>query len=333
LSSFTAHDYRDYYRYTETWSETDIVYEVEVRRRRTVRQLRRLASMIPGRRLLDIGAGPGYFCRIALDEGWDAEGVEISARAVEIGRDRLGVSYIDLEAVPAASVDVVCCRHVVEHVADPLGLLRALRRVLKPGGVLVVHAPHREPLSFVLRNRLLHRPDTLCALYLPDHVLGFTGSSLARVAKRAGFDALSVETRSEHVADPLGLLRALRRVLKPGGVLVVHAPHREPLSFVLRNRLLHRPDTLCALYLPDHVLGFTGSSLARVAKRAGFDALSVETTGKWSAYSDPFFLRHHIRQRTFLTLSRHVTRQLVDSVGVWLGQGDWLVGHLRKSPD
>ena len=122
-------------------------------------------------------------------------------------------------------------------------------------------------------------------------------------------------------------------MLKPGGVLVVHAPHREPLSFVLRNRLLRRPDTLCALYLPDHVLGFTGPSLARVAKRAGFDALSVETTGKWSAYSDPFFLRHHIRQRTFLTLSRHVTRQLVDSVGVWLGQGDWVVGHFRKSPD
>ncbi|HWM79062.1 MAG TPA: hypothetical protein VNS56_15905, partial [Methylomirabilota bacterium] len=46
LSSFTAHDYRDYYRYTEAWSETDIVYEVEVRRRRTVRQLRRLASMV-----------------------------------------------------------------------------------------------------------------------------------------------------------------------------------------------------------------------------------------------------------------------------------------------
>src|SRR2546426_11561211 len=159
LSSFTAHDYRDYYRYTETWSETDIVYEVEVRRRGTVRQLRRRASMIPGRRLLDIGAGPGYFCRIALDEGWDAEGVEISARAVEIGRDRLGVSYIDLEAVPAASGDVVCCPHGVRHVADPLGLLRALRPGLQPGGVLVVPAPPPEPLSFVLRNRPLPRPD------------------------------------------------------------------------------------------------------------------------------------------------------------------------------
>src|SRR5207245_4577215 len=192
LSSFTTHDYRDYYRYTENWSEADIVYEVEVRRRRTVRQLLRLASMIPGRRLLDIGAGPGYFCRIALDGGWDAAGVEISGRAVEIGRDRLGVSYIDLEAVPAASVDVVCCRHVIEHVADPLGLLRALRRVLKPGGVLVVHAPHQEPLSFLLRNRLLRRPDTLRALYLPDHVTGFTGPSLARVATRAGSDALPV---------------------------------------------------------------------------------------------------------------------------------------------
>jgi SAM-dependent methyltransferase len=250
LSNFTTHDYRDYYRYTEGWSETDIMYEVEVRRRRTVRQLRRLASMVPGRRLVDIGAGPGYFCRIALDEGWDAAGVEISARAVEIGRDRLGVNYIDLDTVPAASVDVVCCRHVVEHVVDPLGLLRALRRVLKIGGVLVVHAPHQEPLSFLLRNRL-----------------------------RRG------------------------------------------------------PDTLCALYLPDHVLGFTASSLSRVTKRAGFDTLSVEATGKWSAYSDPFFLRHHLRQRTFLTLSRHVTRQLVDSVGARFGRGDWVVGHFRKSPD
>ena len=250
LSSFATRDYRDYYRYTEGWSETDIKYEVEVRRRRTIRQLRRLASMVAGRRLLDIGAGPGYFCRIALDEGWEAAGVEISARAVEIGRDRLGVSYIDLEAVPAASVDVVCCRHVVEHVADPLGVLRALRRVLKPGGVLVVHAPHQEPLSFLLRNRL-------------------------------------------------------RR----------------------------RPDTLCALYLPDHVLGFTASSLSRVAKRAGFDTLSVEATGKWSAYSDPFFLRHHLRQRSFLTLSRHVTRQLVDSVGARFGRGDWVVGHFRKVSD
>jgi SAM-dependent methyltransferase len=250
LARVTTHDYRDYYRYTEGWSETDIAYEVEVRRRRTVRQLRRLASLVPGRRLLDIGAGPGYFCRIALDEGWDAAGVEISARAVEIGRDRLGVTYVDLEAVPAASVDVVCCRHVVEH-----------------------------------------------------------------------------------VTDPLGLLGALRRVLKPGGVLVVHAPHQEPLSFLVRNRLLRRPDTLCALYLPDHVLGFTTSSLSQVAKRAGFDTLSVEATGKWSAYSDPFFLRHHLRQHTYLTLSRHVARQLVDSVGAWLGRGDWVVGHFRKAHD
>src|SRR5437899_8062424 len=101
LSSFTAHDYRDYYRYTETWSETDIVYEVEVRRRRTVRQLRRLASMIAGRRLLDIGARPGYSCPLALDQVGDAEGVEISGRAGEIGRAGLGVTYIVLEAVPA----------------------------------------------------------------------------------------------------------------------------------------------------------------------------------------------------------------------------------------
>src|ERR1700730_18382015 len=69
LSSFTAHDYRDYYRYTEDWSEAEITDEVEGRRRRSVRLLQRLTSMTPGGRLLDIGAGPGFFRRVALDEG------------------------------------------------------------------------------------------------------------------------------------------------------------------------------------------------------------------------------------------------------------------------
>jgi SAM-dependent methyltransferase len=250
LARFKPHDYRDYYRYTESWLEDDFVYEVRIRRRRTVRQLRRLASMVRGRNLLDIGAGPGYFCRIAVDEGWDAAGVEISAQSVQIGRDRLGVRYVELDQVPAGSVDVVCCRHVVEHVADPVGLLRTLREALRPDGVLVVHVPHQEPLSFLLRNRL-------------------------------------------------------RR----------------------------QADTLCALYLPDHLLGFTASSLARVATKAGFSALAVESTGKWSAYADPFFARHHIRHWTFWPLARHALRQSIDSVGVLFGRGDWIIGHFRKGPD
>ncbi len=50
----------------------------------------------------------------------------------------------DLSEVDEGSYDAVLCSHVVEHLANPIGALRAWRRVLRPGGRLVLVAPHAD---------------------------------------------------------------------------------------------------------------------------------------------------------------------------------------------
>jgi SAM-dependent methyltransferase len=150
-----------------------------------------MEKLAPGKRLADIGAGPGYFCRVAAEEGWSATGIEISSEAVRYGQERLGVRYASLDQIPDASIDVISCQHVLEHVAAPSEFLRALRRKLAPSGLLVIHVPHEQPLTFLVREqlrRLLRRSrDTYCTLYGDIHISGFSSASLKKVVEREGF--------------------------------------------------------------------------------------------------------------------------------------------------
>jgi SAM-dependent methyltransferase len=50
----------------------------------------------------------------------------------------------DLDGIPDGAFDAVVCSHVIEHLADPLGGLAAWRRVTRPGGHLLLVAPHRD---------------------------------------------------------------------------------------------------------------------------------------------------------------------------------------------
>ena len=146
---------------------------------------------VAGRTLVDVGAGPGYLCRIAMEEGWSATGVEMSSEATRHGKARFGVPYSALEDIDDASVDAVTCHHVLEHVASPPQFLSLLHRKLKPGGLLVVHVPHQQPTTFFVRDAVSRRVnpgrDTWCTLYSNIHISGFTLQSLTNVAERAGF--------------------------------------------------------------------------------------------------------------------------------------------------
>ncbi|NCQ28205.1 MAG: class I SAM-dependent methyltransferase, partial [Armatimonadetes bacterium] len=78
--------------------------------------------------------------------GWRVTGVEFSPRAAALARrvHSLNVHTGDLLSahLPAESVDLVLMKYVLEHVPDPLGELREIRRVLRPGGRAVFWVPN-----------------------------------------------------------------------------------------------------------------------------------------------------------------------------------------------
>ena len=192
----SEHDYQDYgaYPYLEEFDEERINWEVRIRRPKYRKQLELMDEYAPGKTLLDVGAGPGYLCRVAEKEGWAARGVEIAQDAVCFGEEELGVHYVDIEDVEDESIDAITCHHVLEHIPQPMEFLETLRSKLKERGLLVLHVPHQRPLTFLLRDwigkhLLTGDHDTFCTLYGDIHISGFTKRSLRRVLEEAAFGA------------------------------------------------------------------------------------------------------------------------------------------------
>lgn len=151
-------------------------------------------------RLLDVGAGIGYFVKAACDAGWEGHGYEISPAAVAIGRERLGVVNLFAGRVEESDYgegffDAVTLWDVIEHIPDPVPLLGWCRHALKPGGLLFVQTPS---IGFHLpRARLLRwwRQDPAGASYLEarDHLNDFCFRSLRMALVKAGFDRMRFE--------------------------------------------------------------------------------------------------------------------------------------------
>jgi SAM-dependent methyltransferase len=192
-------DYQEYYPYLAAFDAERFAWELRIRRRKYERQLELMEAHAPGRRLLDIGAGPGYLVRVALDRGWDAKGVELAEEAKRHGRRVYGVTYVELDDIEDGSLDVVTCHHVLEHLMEPAAFLDRVHRALKPGGLAVFHVPHQRPLTFAVRDRLCQlaaggRADTFCCLYGDIHITGFTERSLARLVERHGYSRIFTQS-------------------------------------------------------------------------------------------------------------------------------------------
>ncbi len=92
-----------------------------------------------GGKLLDVGCGPGFLVAEAARRGWRGHGVETQRVLADHARDELGALVFHGELIDAGyaedTFDVVHLNEVIEHVIDPVALLREIHRVLRPGGL------------------------------------------------------------------------------------------------------------------------------------------------------------------------------------------------------
>lgn len=227
-----------------------------------------------GGRLLEIGgpsgvfsAGgllPAYVVAAAVDGvQWAEEtvwhGRQHGAYAPDPSRAATGTLHVvegtTLEGLQDAAYDAVISSHVIEHLANPMRALEAWRRVTRPGGALVLVAPHKAgtfdhrrpvtPLAHMVQDRergtgeddLTHLEETL---RLHDHSRDaepddaewarlrrenvrhrllhhhiFTTASLAALLAHAGIEITAIETRHPHDIYVAGRFAAAPAALDP----------------------------------------------------------------------------------------------------------------------
>jgi 2-polyprenyl-3-methyl-5-hydroxy-6-metoxy-1,4-benzoquinol methylase len=156
-----------------------------------------LAHVAPGQRVLDVGCGEGWFATELIRAGAEATGIDVAEEPLRRGRrrdPRLDLRRIEADrpwSLPDAGFDVVWAGEVIEHVLDTALWLSETRRVLAPGGTLLLSTPDHGPLRLLA---LAARPAAFDAHFDPrsDHVRFYTRRTLTALLDAFRFDVAGV---------------------------------------------------------------------------------------------------------------------------------------------
>lgn len=148
-----------------------------------------------GRRLADIGSGPGYLLDVGHARGWDVIGFEPSpaaaryaqARGLEVVNDLFSKDH----ATAHGPFDVIVASFVLEHVRNPHEFVRLAVEALVPGGLVCIIVPNDfNPLQKLLVERYGFNPWWV----VPKHHLNyFTLESLTRLLGSHGLAPVEAE--------------------------------------------------------------------------------------------------------------------------------------------
>jgi 2-polyprenyl-3-methyl-5-hydroxy-6-metoxy-1,4-benzoquinol methylase len=187
-------------------------------------QLRRLERFCRPGRLLDFGCGEGVLVHQAVQRGWDAYGTDLNSNLVAVANEhwretRLWAEPLDtVLRLHRASFDAVISTQVFEHLSNPLGTLRMLAALLKPGRLALIDVPNLKSA-----DEQLHRGASLDPTA---HLYYFTRTTLTRLMREAGLSVIVCRAAPNNY----GLYRrAFRRIADRFPVALAAATERLPL--------------------------------------------------------------------------------------------------------
>lgn len=153
-------------------------------------------------KILDVGCGGGSYLYRLKQWGWRGYGVEPSAagaaQAQALGLDVVQGNVAEA-SFPDEFFDVVRLSHVLEHLGDPHGSLREIRRILKKDGIVDVTVPNTGSLNFWLFGADWY------ALDVPRHVISYAPETLRTLCSAAGFEIERLRFRS----GPFNFVRSM----------------------------------------------------------------------------------------------------------------------------
>ena len=199
LAALASH-YKDGYAQFRTPEETPWYlrpfiqgWEIDATRRRFRDMERHLGRITPEMTFLDVGCGLNMLLSyIRKMRGAEGIGVDINERAVAYVRDNLGMraslGTLASARLESDQFDVATMLHYLEHEGNPRAVLREVRRVLKPGGHIVIEIPDATGWPpRVFKGRW-------ASLDIPRHLVFFREATLHHVLAEEGFRLLSYRT-------------------------------------------------------------------------------------------------------------------------------------------
>jgi 2-polyprenyl-3-methyl-5-hydroxy-6-metoxy-1,4-benzoquinol methylase len=162
----------------------------------------------PGMRVLDVGCGNGSFLAWARELGWECYGVEIDPVAADVARN-LGVAILgsevrELGTEYAGSFDAITLSHVIEHLYDPMEVLRQCWSLLKPGGSIWLETPNTDSLGYEVYGSHWR------GLEAPRHLVLFNTASLRWSLEHAGFERVRVLPPADLIEPMFAVSAAMR---------------------------------------------------------------------------------------------------------------------------
>lgn len=187
--------------------------------------------------LLDVGCSSGAFMTAPRARGCDVQGVEPAPKAAK-SAEAAGFSVfcgtLEQSAFPEASFDAITVLEVIEHLRDPLSLLRECRRILKADGVLAIGTGNAGSLTL----RVLGADwDYLQIRRHGGHVSFFNPRSIRMLAQRTGFVVERIRTRRVSLAVDGAGSRFRDRALKAtaeiiGGLVAITGQGHDLLALL-----------------------------------------------------------------------------------------------------
>lgn len=134
--------------------------------------------------LLDVGCGAGELLVRMGAMGWRVYGIDFDPKAVDAARSKgipVGLGTLQDQRFPDRYFDAIYMGHVIEHVHDPVTLLRECHRILKVKGTIVILTPNAESWGHQLYKEAWR------GLEPPRHLHLFCPTSLSRLVEKAEF--------------------------------------------------------------------------------------------------------------------------------------------------
>lgn len=142
-------------------------------------------------KVLDIGCSYGFFLEEAKAKGWDTYGIEIaSVTAKESKKRGLNILNCNLKKAKFQKnfFDLITLWDVLEHLKNPLKVLRECKRILKKDGVLFIQSPNMNSFMSKFQREYWEW------LMPNEHLWHFSPKTLRKILKEAGFKDIKILT-------------------------------------------------------------------------------------------------------------------------------------------